>query len=209
MRTQAGARLEAAVQAGRAAAEPLTADPALPYGYIAEALTDLAEDLSGTPLEAVSEALLEDCLFRLEGIALAADTDVLRFPAHRPLFAAIGTFQERLEEALEFFRQLELVPPRTEERTDRNLDFQEHTLLFYLKGEVQKMSPYLEQEQRAALDASCAQFSEALRLSPPEAGNVLQEVGRDLTAQAERLGARGAAIRFIAKEIQSAGESEK
>lgn len=178
-------------------------DPSLPYGYIAEAIRDLAAELSAIPLEDAGEAFWEDCLFRLEGIALAADTDVLRCPAHRPLFAGIGTFRESLEEALAFFRHLDLSPPKEAMRPDRNLDG--YTRLFFLKGEAQKLAPLLGPEQRAELDAACARLSEALRLPCPEAFEAVRGM---LAAQAEMLGTRGEALRFIAEEIKRVGENE-
>ena len=200
IRAQGTERLTAAVQAGRAAAEPLE-DPSLPYGYIAEALKDLAEELSAMPLGEVGEAFLEDCLFRLEGIALAADTDVLRCPTHRSLFAGIGTFRERLEEALAFFRHLNLSPPKETMRSDRDLDGYTH--LFFLKGEMQKLAPLLAPEQRVGLDAVCVKLSEALRLPCTETFETVHEM---LVAQAESLGTRGEALRFLAAEIKRAGE---
>ena len=196
VRAQGTERLAAAAQAGLAAAEPLE-DLSLPYGYIAEALRDLAAELSAMPLGEASETCLEDCLFRLEDIALAADTDILRCPAHRSLFAGIGTFRESLEAALAFFRHLDLSPPRETMRPDRGPDG--YTCLFFLKGEVQKLAPLLEPEQRAGLDAACAKLSEALRLPCPEAFEAVCEM---LAAQAESLGTRGEALRFLAAEIK-------
>ena len=196
IRAQGTERLAAAVQAGRAAAEPLE-DPSLPYGYIAEAIKDLAAELSAVPLEEAGEAFLEGCLFRLESIALAADTDVLRCPTHRPLFADIDTFRESLEEALAFFRHLDLSPPKEAMCPDRDPDG--YTRLFFLKGEVQKLAPLLGPEQRIGLDAACAKLSEALRLPCPEAFEAVHEM---LAAQAEALGTRGEALRFIAAELR-------
>ena len=196
IRTQGTARLTAAVRAGCAAAKPLE-DPSLPYGYIAEAIRDLATELSAIPLEDADETFLEDCLFRLEGIALAADTDTLRCPAHQPLFAGIGMFRESLEEALAFFRHLDLAPPRKAMRSDRSLDGYTH--LFFLKGEVQKMAPLLGPEQRSELDTVCAKLSEALRLPNPDAFETVRGM---LVAQAETLGIRGEALRYIAAEIK-------
>ncbi len=200
IRAQGTERLAAAVQAGRAAAKPLEG-PSLPYGYIAAALKDLAAELSAVSLEEAGEAFLEDCLFCLDGIALAADTDMLRCPTHRPLFAGIGTFRESLEEALVFFRHLDLSPPKEAICPGRDLDG--YTRLFFLKGEVQKLAPLLAPEQRAALDAACAKLSEALRLPCPETFETVHEM---LVAQAELLGARGEALRFIATEIKRVGE---
>ena len=200
IRAQGTERLAAAVQAGRAAAEPLE-DPSLPYGYISEALKDLAAELSAMPLGEASEAFVEDCLFRLEGIALAADTDILRCPTHRPLFAGIGAFRESLEETLAFFRHLDLSPPRETTCPDRDPD--RYTRLFFLKGEVQKLAPLLGPEQRTGLDAACAKLSEALCSPCQEAFEAVHEM---LSAQAETLGTRGEALRFIAAEIKRVGK---
>lgn len=167
MRKEAARRLSAAVQAGRDAAAGI-ADPALPYGYIAGALSAMAEALSAAPLEEVTPRMLSDCLVRLEDIALAAEVDLLRSPGHRPLFAGIGAFRERLEEAEGFFRQLSWTfsQPLPEAGDPRQAAFQADVVLFYLNGELQKLSPRLDGARRADLSAACRALDEALRLSP-------------------------------------------
>ena len=106
-------------------------------------------------------------------------------------------FRESLEEALAFFRHLDLAPPRKAMRSDRSLDGYTH--LFFLKGEVQKMAPLLGPEQRSELDTVCAKLSEALRLPNPDAFETVRGM---LVAQAETLGIRGEALRYIAAEIK-------
>lgn len=207
MREEAAGLLQAAVRAGRdAAAGP--GGPALPYGYIAGALTAMAGALAAAPLEEVTAQMLEDCLFRLKDIALAAEVDLLRCHAHRPLFAGIETFRKRLEEAEAFFRQLSwsFAQPLPEADSRREASFQADVVLFYLAGELQKLSPRLEEARRTALAAACGELDEALRLPPcPERGERVRAARAALLAEAERLEGLGEALRFIAGALEEDG----
>ena len=78
----------------------------LPYGYIAEAVREMAEEIAVPTLEEVTVYGLEDILFRLDSVLFAADMDMLRAPQHRQLFDGISNFKEKLEETAEFFRNL-------------------------------------------------------------------------------------------------------
>lgn len=215
MREGVRRHLEAAAQAGRAAACALSA-AALPYGYIAGELQLLADELEKTPLEGLTLSLLEDACFRLEIIALAARTDALRAPAHQPLFDGIAVFRERIEEAAAFLQGLpeEAMregaaqrPARTAGKQAADLAFQGNILLFYLHGEVQKLGALLDSEGRAALDAACGELDRMVQLCGRESlsgqgiGEALQGAYRRLAAQAERLGEKGGAIAFIAKQV--------
>ncbi len=237
MRQNATKRIEAAREAGRAAAERL-GDPALPYGYMAEEITNLEKRLSNMALSEVTVTMLEDLQFRLDTISFAAQMDTLREPSHRELFDGIARFRERLDDATDFFRSLweESVqtPGKTQEKPEKDwkiqkmcsdLAMQEGILLFWLKGEVQKLGTHLEEEQRGALTGVCQKLEQAVTLSESigdkraetvgeteiagtdraEVGKIvhlLQEVYQELTVQAKRLGIYGGALSYMAEEIR-------
>lgn len=225
MRQNAAQRIGAAVEAGRTAAEKLS-DPALPYGYIAEGITELAERLSGMPLEEVTVTALEDFRFRLDTIAFAAQMDVLRQPSHKPLFDGILEFQKRLGDCAEFLQSLSWetdwkpegesegtqgdAPGRNLAKLYGDLAMQEGILLFWLKGEIQKLGTLLEEPQRAALEGVCRSMGKAVELCGNAAGEtgaeeirrLLQAAYEELAAQAGKLGEYGGALAYIAQEVK-------
>ena len=160
MRMNAEQRIQEAVRAGRAAAEQLS-DPKLPYAYIREAAEEIAEELSAYPLEKISCRLLDDYLARLDIIVLAGDMDMFRAPVHETLFHNLSEFREKIREAGEFFGNFPQEwarsigeaeeadqggsqEPQAEYELNRkrrpcDVIFQEKILLFYLKGEIQKL----------------------------------------------------------------------
>lgn len=222
MKEGARQRIEGAAKTGFAAAKALTDCPDLPYGYIAQELLAVAGELSDTPLEEMSAYQLENALLRLDIIALTAETDILRAPAYRPLFSGIVVFKERVAEALEFFRTLPdgAVHPLPEPQGDAvfrqpgvkqysDLAFQGNVLLFYLRGEIQKLEPLLNEQQRAALAALCNELNKAVQLAgqaaeetdAEEIARIFSGIYAAIEEQAGLLGSCGAPLHFIAEEI--------
>ena len=214
MREQAREKLQNAVEQGKAAASRLLSDPNLPYTYIADEIMAIADELSLLPLEEVTVSILEDYLLRLDVIAAAADMDVLRMPSHKMLFCGISDFREQISEAVVFFQGLWDDVVRMHGEPEKSpigdLTFQETSLLFYLKGEIQKLEPHLSQSQKTALDDICEKMSASVHQSSCEAGDTydretaqnFQDIYEKLTSEAENLGIYGSPIQFIADEIR-------
>lgn len=225
MRENALQYLQGAVESGRRAAEKLAGDPALPYGYIAEAVGGIAEELCALPLREVTIGCLEDYGIRLDIVASAAALDGMRTPAHKELLDGIGDFRERIDRAAAFFRDLpedvgrssaeEKGMERSVAKKYGDMAFQGNILLFYLKGEVQKLGRQLRPGQRAALEAICGRLAEvvgrAAHMVDEEAGEGvagrLHGICRELAAQAEELGEYGASVRFVAGQIENMAEA--
>lgn len=225
MRRNGAQRIRAAAEAGRAAAGKLR-DPGLPYGYIADEIAEIARRLADMPLEEVTVTALEDFRFRLDTIAFAAQMDVLRQPSHKPLFDGIQEFQNRLDDCVEFLqslsREAEWKPEGESEGTQEgspergpvklygDLAMQEGMLLFWLKGEIQKLGTLLEEPQRAALEGVCDRMAKAVELcgnaagetGPGEILRLLQAAYEELAARAGELGEYGGALAYIAEEMK-------
>ena len=84
-------------------------------------------------------------------------------------------------------------------------------MLFYLKGEVQKLGEaHLDQEQMTAFQDICGKLGQAVDLARSaseesaagEIAGLLQEVYDAMKAQAARLGIYGGAISYIAEEVK-------
>lgn len=230
MRKNAEQKIGDAVEAGLAAAGKLS-DPALPYGYIAEGVRGIAEALAAPALEEVTVCGLEDAMFRLDTVLFAADMDMLRDPQHRHLFDGISYFREKLGVAVEFFSNLSGEAAGTigeaagtfrdaEKGTERkrttgkmysDLAGQEEILLFYLKGEIQKLGDArLDEGQKAALDGACGRMGRAVKLARStadgkdgsEIAELLRGAYQEMSVVAERLGVYGGAVRYLAEEVK-------
>lgn len=223
MRENATQKLQDAAAKGRAAAKGLSDDPALPYTYIAEEIRKIADELSSLALDEVSVSILENYLFRLDIIASAAELDMLRMPSHRPLFDGLPVFREQLAETISFFRNLPgdvileasmsedgAALERTASKKYSDAAFQCSIMLFYLKGEIQKLGQKLDEEQKAAFDSICGKMNTAIQLAdraedetvPGKIVEILQEVYGKMEAEAGKLDIYGAPVQFIAKEIR-------
>lgn len=258
MRKNAKQKIGDAVEAGLAAAGKLS-DPALPYGYIAEGVREIAEAIAALSLEEVTAYSLEDALFRLDTVLFAADMDMLRAPQRRQLFDGISDFMEKLGVAVEFFRNLSgeaagafretagtvgetagtigetagviektagtiekaagvfggaekgSERKRTAGKMYSDLAEQEGILLFYLKGEIQKLGDaYLDEGQKAALNDVCGKMDRAVKMARSttdgEEGNEITELLRgayeEMSVVAERLGVYGGAVQYLADEVK-------
>lgn len=222
MRKQAAGKMQKAAAAGRDAAKALAA-PALPYGYLAEEVGSLAEGFESLPLEEVTLSWLEDELLRLETAAFAAEVDALRAPSDSEILDGISNFGERVRETLEFFRSLPgeegmlgedgrgVTLKRTEEKKYGDLATQERILLFYLKGEIRKLDTCLDAGQRDALEAVGGRLGQAVEMARRRAegageadvAGLLRAVYDEMTSQAERLGAYGGPVRYLAEAVKA------
>ena len=213
MRKQAERKIQNAIVSGRAAAEKLS-DPALPYGYIADGVAAIVEELDSTALEDITLYSLRDSISALETIHFAAFMDILRAPQHRQLFDGISDFKVKLDEAASFFDglwtigQAENDPDSAEERACKDLAAQEGIVLFYLKGEIQKLGDaHLDASQKAAFSDICGTIDRAVKLSRNTANQeeitaLLWKAYDGLIKEAERLGQYGGAIRYLAEKVK-------
>lgn len=223
MRKNAECKVQDAVEAGMVAARSLS-EQGPSYGYIADGVREIAEELDSLALEEVTAYFLEDTVFRMETILFAADMDILRAPQHRQLFDSILNFKEKLGEAAEFFWNLsgnvtgtimdvkkDSEMKRVAEKMYSDLALQESILLFYLKGEIQKLgNAHLDEGQKEVLNAVCSKIDRMIRMarnvSNGSAGSeikkILCEVYEEMMAVAEKLDVYGGAIRYLAQEMQ-------
>ena len=216
MREQAKKKLQKAVEQGKIAADRLLNESNLPYTYIADGITAIVNELSLMPLEEVTVSLLEDYLLRLDVIVAAADMDVLRMPSHKELFCGISDFREQISEAATFFQGLweDVIQTsgKPKKSSASDLAFHGSLLMFFLKGEIQKLEPHLNQSQKEVFDAICENmgavvyqaYREADDTDGKEIAQSFQVIYEKLTTEAESLGIYGGTIQFIADEIRRA-----
>lgn len=224
MKDNATRLIQQTVGKGRAAAGLLAADTSLPYGYIAEEIMAVAEELGAMPLDRITVWFLEDCLLRLDIVSYAADVDAWRMPSHKAFFEGIFGMRECLRETKAYFESLSGDLTQTFMRQDQScghvgrsackkyndIGVQGNVLLFYLKGELQKLgSGRLDSDQQAAFEDICGRLGRTFHTAahaPEETdmaavGRNLQNLYEDLTMQAETLGAYAGPIRYIAEQI--------
>ena len=214
--------LQNAVESGKLAAFVLTSDDTYPYAYIADEIKTITDTLS-MPLEEVTLSILEDCKFQLDMISFTADIDTMRVPSHKQLFHRILTFQENIKETIEFFQLLSTTLSQTlsesEQASSASCSLrnsykgrmsQIKILLFYLKGELQKLGDcHLTPEQRVAFDTICKELALIIQTSETKTDSTtfhyidekLRETYDKLIAQSNELGIYGSAIQYLAKEL--------
>lgn len=100
---------------------------------------------------------------------------------------------------------------RTAEKMYRDLAAQEGILLFYLKGEIQKLdNVHLDEKQKSALNAVCSKMDRAVKLThnatdktdSSETEKLLHEAYEEMIVTADELGVYGGAIRYLAEEMK-------
>lgn len=223
MRENAKQLLQTAVEKGTAAASILTSNKEYPYAYLADEITRITDTLSALPFDDVTLSLLEDCKFQLDVISSTADIDAIRTPSHKQLFDSILVFRESITEAAEFFQLLSAILSQTRSeaetpspssdspsRSYKSRAWKINILLFYLKGELQKLgASRLNAEQRAAYDTICHELDLIIQnietASTGSASSHIDEAIKNtynkLIVQADNLEVYGSAIQYLAEEL--------
>jgi len=220
MRKNANQKIQYAVEKGKLAAENLTSHADYPYGYIAHEILVIANELSSMPFADVSVLLLEDYLYRLDTISFAADAEAFQMPAHKEWFSGIAVFRESIGEVIAFFQSMSMESSKVAEPSSEisiskkygDLAFQGNILLFYTRGEVQKLeSLQWDAFQKNAFESICNRLNDAIGLAHHATDNetfgkiaeLLQAIHREMLAEAESLGNKGASISLIAEEVKN------
>lgn len=177
MRNNAAQRIKTTAARGRETAEHLKNGGDAACAYITDEITAIADEISSLPPDKVTISRMEDILFRLRIVSFAADADLFRAPLYQEAFRSISAFVESLEETVEFLRNLPNAADgagagtefrsleRTMEKEYSALATQGNILLFYIRGEMQKLgSARLKKEQKAAFDLICSDINTAIRL---------------------------------------------
>ena len=214
MHAAAADMLRSLTAAGEAAVSGISG-----YSYIKDELSYLADALKAASVEDLTVSDLEDYLFRLDIISFAADMDIFRNPKDKPMFDGLASFRENLAESIGFFGQLitpecERAPiGRSSGKIARDIAYQGNILLFYTRGEVshEKLGHTLDDAQKSAFDAICEKINDFIQLAHKAedisaytilAGK-LEEINADMQREADKLGVRGGAIKFIAREYEN------
>lgn len=219
MRKAAAEKMQSVLQKGRSAADRIVG-----YSYIRDGVAEVVCRLAETPLEEIRVSMLEDLLFRLRIIALAADMDVFRSPKDEALFAGIPDFQESLSEAADYFRSLVQraetpAAERSGPRYTKDIAFQGEILLFFTRGEVsrEKLGRLLDGGQTAAYAQICDRIERFLQFTYdagddtvyPEIAERLYGIRAALSAEAEKLAEKGGAVQFLADAFGGLADSVK
>jgi len=221
MRNNAKNKLKAAAEKGRTAVECLKDAGDASQGYLIVEIAALTDELSAATPEEITVSRMEDILLRLRIVSFAAETDLFRFPACKEAFEGIWAFRESVEEAVEFLKSLPGQDRTAAEEKDRNtpeciagkrcedLAMQGSILLFYIRGELQKLSgAHLGENQGEAFASVCNNMNAIIQLarkgergaSPEDITEMLAQVQLQLEEEAHKLGAYGGPLRFLAKE---------
>lgn len=224
IRKNAEENLQKAVAMGRAAVETLSQEPEFPYGYIVDEVRRITEELSAVSVKDMTADFLEGLILRLDIIIFASESEIFRTPSHKPLFEGLTEWKVQLEAAAEWFWDLSedmagelagqekgIMVEQTVEKRYSDIAFQGNILLFYLRGEIQKLGKLSDEEQKSDFDHVCGKFDGMIQLAYGACGNsaageikdILQEIWEELMKQAEKLGEYGGPVRFLAGEVDN------
>lgn len=204
------------VEKGRAVYE------GFPPGYIAKEIQTIMCELSKAPLEEITVCSLEDALFRVNAVLFAADVDLLRTPSDKALFDSISELKEQLIAGIQYFKSLSddfmheiTAPQKTADRADNNWKefcIQAKILLFYLRGELQKLGNSLSCNEQDELAAVCVTLEKCLcgaKEDTAKTGRCLQGVCDALMSASAELGECKAPIQYIADHLRQLAVSYK
>jgi hypothetical protein len=209
MRKAAVEKLQEVVAKGYAAVDSITG-----YDYIKSEVKSVVAGLS-IPIDEITITTLEESLFKMSIISFAADMDVCRTPNDKVMFENASAFKDSLSEAVEFFKTLakpESNPVLERPLRERFLDiaYQGNVLLFYVRGEIEKMGSILSPEQKKAFSQICDKINEFISFTHSStdepAFNIIADklysVHTGMIAQADKLDERGGAVRYLAEEFK-------
>jgi len=146
-------------------------------------------------------------------------------PSDKPLFDNLAVFKESLSEAVEFFRTLVMpesnpILERTVHKQFQDIAYQGNIMLFYFRGEIEKMSRLdglLSEGQREAFAEICEKMNDFIRLAHGASNEMafkpiaemLCSIYTDMIVQANKLGDFGGAVRFLANEFKGFADNVK
>jgi len=214
MRKTARDKVQTALHAGKA-----TAAGIIGYDYIKNEIICLCEELESKPLDDVAVSWLDDSLYKLRIISFAAEADVCRMPSDKEMLD-LTVFIDKLRDAFEFFATLEVdEKPALIEWSDvkffMDIAYQGDIMLFYLRGEIEKLSgfkvngEFLDNKLKAAFESICRKLDDFIHRAQIAENNTasveitgcLSAIQSDLAALADDLADRGGAIRYISDEL--------
>lgn len=223
IKTNAKQLIQNMIEKGISASSILTSDCNYPYSYIAEQISKITNELSSLPLNSITLSMLEDYKLQIDIVSFTFDIDVMRTPSHKDLIYTIASFQESIQETIEFFQTLSADFFQTSIEQDNSsshsnlctkkytkLTFKLNYLLFYLKGEFQKLGNlHLTETQKEQGNHICHNLTliiESLKneITEEDFDNIkenLKIIHKELLKQANELGIYGNALQYIAQEI--------
>lgn len=203
-----------AVHVGMNALESLTG-----YGYIKDEVSAIVDELSCLSYEEISPAYLEGLIFRLDIIAFAASIDITRNPADSAMLKELNTFLNCLIETKSIFEDIpmlrETMPGQCNvEKCFEDIAYQGNILLFYIKGEQEKLCKLLTEDHKARFSAITEKMKVFIHIAIESEVTydcngayshlvtALTEILDLMNFEAKALTDKGGAIAFIAAEIE-------
>ena len=214
MRKAAADKIKEVITKGKTAADSIVG-----YENIKYEVGNVVLCLS-VPIDEVTVSLLEDNLFKLQIISFAADMDICRNPKDKSLFDNMASFKESLSDAIGFFRTLvkpesNPVLERTAQKQFQDVAYQGNILLFYCRGEIEKMGNLLSDEQKTSFKEICGKINDYIQFTQNASdesafkliADRLFSIYSDMITQADNLNERGGAVRFLANEFKGLADS--
>jgi len=215
MRKTAAEKIQVVVQEGKRKASSITG-----YDYIKNEITYLIEELERKALDDITVSWLDDTLFKLRVISFAAETDVCRMPTDSDMLD-ISELISKLNDAFAFMETVAIEEkPVLMEQSDpkffMDIAYQGNIMLFYLRGEIEKLTGamidginLLCDEQKATFESICDKLNIFIQLAYKATdGNAVEAISdtlhsiqSGLTTLSGELKDNGGAVRYINEEL--------
>ena len=196
MRKTASEKITAIIQKGKIASKNITG-----HSNIKHEVEALINRISNTTPEEMAVSHLEDFFLQLNILSFAAEMDSTQIKG-------IAEFQAGIFEAIHFFKSLPSVAPipKQENETLKNFAFQGNILLFYTRGEAEKLSVNLNE-----ICEKIDQFIKFIHQNADTANRnqiaaMLSNIHESMIKTATALKDHGGSIKFIADEFKTLEE---
>jgi len=209
IREAATDRINDVVQKGKVATDDITG-----YNNIKAEINNLVQRLAETPINEVTVSSLNEYLFQLNIISFTVELDITQNPQDKASFDGLFKLKDSLQEAIEFFLSLPVVASECNHGSQKffqDVAFQGNILLFYTRGEIEKLADILNTNQKATFDEICNKINKSIKIAQQatdmsaqkEIPSILYEINTNMIEEANKLKERGGSIAFIATEVKN------
>ena len=215
MRRTAGEKIRVATDKGVAVSEIISDD----YKYIKDEITQLVNELSETPVEAITSLLLDDSTFKAKLITITAKLNIE--VSNEVLFEKMLVFSDALYDAAIFCSTIvkpfdDSSPVLKKTKIMQDIIFMGNTLFFYAKGELEYLVNTLDKtiysDNFVAFEEIKIKINDYIKIAikiEREINDIsafhvivdkLHVIIADLEREADLLEIRGRALKMIAEE---------
>ncbi|MCL2816563.1 MAG: hypothetical protein FWD23_18350, partial [Oscillospiraceae bacterium] len=195
------------------------------HSYLKDEITNITNKLESTPFKKIPMHHIGDIMFTIEILSFAIRMDIRCLDENRTLPDDFKTLKKNIEDLFDFFKTLEkVVKSHFGEKSDSvkylqtidDIAFYSNILLFYAKGELEKMSKAVGEEQIIAFDAIVNKMSDCFvfmaditETNCEKAAGMYYETTMEMEREANKLGELKGPMLYITNEFKGLADKLK